>query len=212
MISNTQRLVDHSKLFDITEKQSPTISRKIKDYIGCNTGTMMMETIKLIIETFAIILAPITAVWVGQKLHDKELRRNDKLAIFKTLMATRNSWNLDSVRSLNIIEIVFSDNENVIKCWKEYYDKLCIQNPNETDYKKIKDAQESLLEAMANSLGYKDKVTLKTIQNPYFPLGMQQDTEMEREFKLCQLALIRQQIQSGNNTNNTNKANTQAPK
>ena len=76
----------------------------------------MMETIKLIIETFAIILAPITAVWVGQKLHDRELRRNDKLAIFKILMGTRNNLNLDSVRSLNIIEIVFSDNENVIKC------------------------------------------------------------------------------------------------
>ena len=164
----------------------------------------MMETIKLIIETFAIILAPITAVWVGQKLHDNELRRNDKLAIFKTLMATRNSWNLESVKSLNIIEIVFSDNENVINCWKKYYDKLCIQNPNDTDYKKIKDAQESLLEAMANSLGYKDKVTLKTIQNPYIPLGMQQDTEMEKEFKLCQLAWIKQQIQLGKNTNKSN--------
>lgn len=170
---------------------------------------MIKEIIEILVEISAIILAPIIAVWVGQKLHDKELRRNDKLSIFKTLMATRNSWNLESVKALNIIEIVFSDCEGVIKCWKDYFDKLCIQNPNESDLKKIKDAQESLLEAMANSLGYKDKVTLKTIQNPYIPLGMQQDIEMEREFKLCQLALIKQQVQCASNNKIVGSDSTQ---
>ena len=38
--------------------------------------------------------------------------------------------------------------------------------------KKIQNAQYKLLETIAKSLGYKDKVTWETIQNPYVPNGM----------------------------------------
>ena len=38
--------------------------------------------------------------------------------------------------------------------------------------KQIKTAQEKMLESMAVSLGYKDKITWDTIQNPYIPKGM----------------------------------------
>ena len=72
---------------------------------------------------------------------------------------------------LNIIDIVFSDDENVRNAWKDLYDKYCVQNPDETQLKKIQNAQYKLLDTMANSLGYKDKVTWETIQNPYIPEG-----------------------------------------
>ena len=48
----------------------------------------------------------------------------------------------------------------------------CKDIPNETQLKKIQNAQYKLLETMANSLGYKNKVTWETIQNPYVPDGM----------------------------------------
>lgn len=35
---------------------------------------------------------------------------------------------------------------------------------------------------MANSLGYKDKITWETIQNPYVPVGMAQQIETQ---KIC---------------------------
>lgn len=67
---------------------------------------------------------------------------------------------------------MFSDEEKVRKTWKDLYDKYCVQNPDETQLKKIQNTQYKLLETIAESLGYKDKVTWETIQNPYIPKGM----------------------------------------
>lgn len=67
---------------------------------------------------------------------------------------------------------MFADDKTVRDVWKDLYDKYCVQNPDETQLKKIQNAQYKLLEAIAESLGYKDKVTWETIQNPYIPDGM----------------------------------------
>ena len=128
-----------------------------------------------IINIFAIILTPIAAVFIGQILQNNSEKRKDKMHIFKTLMTSRlYGWTPESVHCLNLIDIVFSDDKRVRAAWKELYDKYCVENPTETDLKKIQNAQYKLLEAMAHSLGYKDKVTWETIQNPYIPNGMVQ--------------------------------------
>lgn len=141
-----------------------------------------------IINIIAVIAAPIIAVWVGQKLQDWQERRKDKLEIFKTLMMSRMGWTVESVRALNVLDIVFSDDENVRNAWKNYYDRLCIDNPTDSELKKIQEAQYVLLETMANSLGYKDKITWKTIQNPYKPLGMGELEQNQRKYQEGQLA------------------------
>ncbi len=125
-----------------------------------------------ILNLIAIIVAPVVAVLIGQWLQNRANKRKDKLEIFKTLMISRSGWSLESVKALNIIDIVFADDKTVREKWKEYYDKLCVEKPSETELKRIKTAQEELLEAMADSLGYKGKITWKTIQNPYIPQGM----------------------------------------
>ena len=61
------------------------------------------------------------------------------------------------------------------------YDKYCVQNPDESQLKKIETAQYKLLETMAVSLGYKDKVTWETIQNPYIPKGMLRQIEAQNQ-------------------------------
>ena len=66
-----------------------------------------------ILNLIAIIVAPIAAVLIGQWLQDRSEKRKDKLAIFKTLMFSRNGWSPESVRALNIIDIVFSDDDTV---------------------------------------------------------------------------------------------------
>ena len=43
------------------------------------------------------------------------------------------------------------------------------------------------MEAMAVSLGYKDKITWETIQNPYVPKGMVEAEQMQREYQNGQL-------------------------
>jgi len=67
---------------------------------------------------------------------------------------------------------VFVDDKTVREAWKDLYDKYCVQNPDETQLRKIQNAQYKLLETISESLGYKDKVTWETIQNPYVPNGM----------------------------------------
>ena len=126
-----------------------------------------------VINILAIILAPIISVIIGQYLQNISEKRNDKLQIFKTLMTSRlYGWTAESVHCLNLIDVVFSDSKKVREAWKELYDKYCVENPSETELKKIQNAQYKLLEAMATSLGYKNKVTWETIQNPYIPDGM----------------------------------------
>ena len=131
------------------------------------------EIILTIINVIAIIIVPIAAVFVGQKLQDRSQKRKDKLEIFRVLMMNRSiGWTTETVHALNIIDIVFSDDSTVRIRWKEYYNQLCIQTPNDMQRKQIQEAQDKLLEAMARSLGYKEQVNWEIIQNPYIPKGM----------------------------------------
>ena len=133
---------------------------------------------KDILNLIAIIVIPIVAVLIGQHLQNRAEIRKDKMHIFKVLMTSRiYGWTQESVHCLNIIDIVFSDDKKVRNAWKDLYDKYCVQNPDETQLKKIQNAQYKLLDTMANSLGYKDKVTWETIQNPYIPEGMRRQQQ-----------------------------------
>ena len=131
------------------------------------------EIFQTAINVATVLIAPIVAVIIGQKLQDKGQKRKDKMEIFRVLMMNRGiGWTADTVRALNIIDVVFSDDDSVRARWKEYYNQLCIQTPNVMQRKQIQEAQDKLLEAIAQSLGYKKQVTWETIQNPYIPQGM----------------------------------------
>ena len=135
-----------------------------------------------ILNLIAIIIIPIIAVIIGQWLQTRAEKRKDKMHIFKTLMTSRvYGWTQESVYCLNIIDIVFADDREVRNAWKDLYDKYCVQNPDESQLKKIETAQYKLLESMAVSLGYKDKVTWETIQNPYIPQGMLRQIETQNQ-------------------------------
>lgn len=135
-----------------------------------------------VINILALIIAPIIAVLIGYNLQNSSKKRDDKMKIFKILMTAR-AFQLtnDMIYALNVLEIVFADDALVIKCWKEFYDKLCIENPTETDLNKIRNAQYKLLEAISNTLGYKKTVTWETIQNPYIPKGLTEQSEQQRK-------------------------------
>lgn len=140
---------------------------------GCDRRTKM--ELKDILNLIAIFIIPVVAVIIGQHIQNRAEIRKDKMHIFKVLMTSRiYGWTQESVHCLNIIDIVFADDKKVRDAWKDLYDKYCVENPDGTQIKKIQNAQYKLLETMANSLGYKDKVTWETIQNPYVPKGMLQ--------------------------------------
>lgn len=139
----------------------------------------------------AIILAPIVSVIVGQKLQDRARRRDDKMQIFKILMASRiYGWTNASVEALNLIEVVFAKDKKVIAQWKKYYDVLSVENPDATQRGKIVKERDALLEVIAISLGYKDNVTLRTIQNSYQPIGLADMLKKQERYQDNQLELM----------------------
>ena len=164
----------------------------------------ILTLISITINCIAIIVAPIISVRIAQKLQDKSRKHQDKIEILKTLMTSRlYGWTTQGVHALNVIDIVFSDDEEVRKQWKTYYDKLCVENPTETELKKIKIEQDKLIETIANSLGYKDKVSWETIQNPYIPKGMIDSMNQQQMLQAGQLNFLQMLSTSiPNDTNN----------
>lgn len=140
-----------------------------------------MET-RDILNLIAIIIIPILAVLISHWCQIRSEKRKDKMQIFKTLMTARiYNWTVDSVHALNIIDFVFVNDKKVRAAWKDLNDKYHVTNPDESQLKKIEQAQYKLLEAIANSLGYKDKITWETIQNPYIPDGMRIQMEAQKK-------------------------------
>ena len=164
-----------------------------------------LTIISIIVNCIAIIVAPIVSVVIAQKLQDWSKKRQDKMDIFKTLMTSRlYGWTPQGVHALNVIDIVFSDDEEVRKQWKRYYDKLCVEKPTETELKKIKIEQDKLIEIIANSLGYKDKVSWETIQNPYIPKGMVDSMNQQQMLQAGQLKVLQMLGTSISNDTNNN--------
>ena len=131
------------------------------------------QLIITIVNIVAVIVAPIIAVVIAQMLQDRSEKRKDKRRIFQTLMTSRiYGWTQESVHALNSIDIIFCDDLNVRNAWKDLNDKYHVSNPDQSQLKKIEQAQYKLLESMAIALGYKDKITWETIQNPYIPDGL----------------------------------------
>ena len=124
------------------------------------------------INIIAIIVAPVIAVWVGQKLQDRAEKRKDKMSVFKAIMTDRYGWSRETVLALNSIPIVFANDKAVRDAWKEYYKYLCIQEPDPMELKQRSEALYKLLENMASTLGYEGTINWDDIQNPYIPKGM----------------------------------------
>lgn len=130
-----------------------------------------------VLTILAIIIGPIAAVQVQKFLERARDKRNRKLFVFKTLMATRGSaLSYSHVEALNRIDLEFSDNkkyENIILAWKEYFDNLhqkADDNQLPVWAAKNEELLSNLLYEMGQSLGYKfDKVLIK--RNIYSPIG-----------------------------------------
>ena len=128
------------------------------------------------INIIAIIVIPIVAVIIGQKLQDRAKKREDKMNILKTLMTARiYGWTADSVHSLNIIDIVFAKEESVRSAWEKLYDFYCTHSGKEFSEADVNTAIElnnKLIEEIAKSIGYKEEIVKDSINKPYKPDGM----------------------------------------
>ena len=168
-----------------------------------------MDKALAVMNIMALVLIPVLVVLMGQFLQDRAEKRKDKQRIFQTLMTARiYGWTKESVEAQNIIDIVFADDLNVRKAWKDLYDKLCVTNADPQHLEKIRRAQYKLLEEMANSLGYKDKITWETIQSVYVPQEMARQMQAQANYNnnLSEMAENMKKMMAGNDEDITKNA------
>lgn len=142
--------------------------------------------ILIIVNIIALLFVPFVSVWVAQWLQDRAAKRKDKMIVFQHLMSRRaTGWATpETVNILNAIDIIFVNDKTVRDAWASQLSKYrspCSNHERST-------AQCKLLEQMANNLGYKDKITWETIQNPYLPDVIVQRMENASRFEEGQMA------------------------
>ncbi len=147
-----------------------------------------------IITVIAILLSPAIAVGVSILVQDWREKRKDKEFIFSSLMATRHQIYSDEVvRALNMIDVIFHDDEKVRELWREYYDML--HNPglnNPTGWEQWKTKKLELIYEMAKVTGYGKKITHIDASRVYVPVGMVEDTLRARDLGVEQLRVLKE--------------------
>jgi hypothetical protein len=139
----------------------------------------------------AIVIAPIAAIQIQKHLENSKEIISRKMQVFKTLMATRATLlSPYHVEALNMIDIEFYNNKNIVDAWKLLLDNFAnypkdIKDPNyhgllNSCSEKSKELHTNLLYEMAISLGYNfDKVHL--MRGAYIPQA-HVDIELGQEF------------------------------
>ena len=111
----------------------------------------------------ALLLGPVLAVCITRYIDKYREQKQRKMALFRTLMQFRQ-WPLhtDYVSALNLIEVEFYRDEEVIKKWKTLYEHF--NNPPSQQYDEAQQNEfvnkkdkytTQLIEEMAGSLGIK---------------------------------------------------------
>jgi hypothetical protein len=153
----------------------------------------------------AVLVAPFLAIFAQKRIENWRMKRDTKLWIFKTLMATRGATlSFNHVQALNMIDLEFSDGnpkeKEVKRIWKEYLDHLG-SLPTDPEQKKAAlpgwsdkrdDYLAELLEAMGKCFGYDfDKVYIK--KGIYSPEGHAQDEMEQRAMRFFLLQVLQGQ-------------------
>ncbi len=144
----------------------------------------------------AVLLAPVIAIQVQKFIENYKEKRGRRLAIFRTLMATRaTAMAPQHVEALNMIDIEFYGINKITDAWKVYLDHLgSYPKPDETDYtakldactKKSQDLLVDLLHEMSKELNYNfDKVHLR--RAVYIPQG---HAEIEFEQNVIRRSMV----------------------
>ena len=127
-------------------------------------------TIVNFITIFALIAGPVSAVIITRYWDEKREAKRRRWEIFRTLMRTRRErLTPDFVGALNLIEVEFHREQEVIDAWKNLFNHLCqLSTGVEDSYEVTERLTATLLEKVAKSLGVK-KDTLEIFKNGYSP-------------------------------------------
>ncbi len=140
-----------------------------------------------VLTLFALVFGPIIAVCITLWWQDRKEKRDAKRNLFMTLMAHRKGTpSYELVNALNLIDVVFADDDNVVKLWHELYALYSNPTPSEAQNHKYID----LLSAMATALGF-SKLSQTDIDKFYFPTAHGKQLEAQIEWQTEWLRVLK---------------------
>src|SRR4051794_31449009 len=91
-------------------------------FAGLSALATLAAAVAAVFSAMAAYRAPVNAAKLASKLQSDNLNRQIKLNVFATLMQNRASIaDLEAVKMLNIIDVVFADSKPVRIAWVELY-------------------------------------------------------------------------------------------
>ena len=124
----------------------------------------------------ALIAGPVIAVLITRYWDGKREANRRKWEIFRNLMCYRkHPTSQRFVSSLNLLEVEFHDDKDVLEAWNSMYDHFCNEEPIEDNRKKVfydkgEKLRADLLQKVAHSLGI-ELNSLDMLQSGYSPQG-----------------------------------------
>lgn len=148
----------------------------------------------------AIILGPIAAVLITRWLDDRRLQRQRRMDVFRTLMRTRRMvLTPDHVGALNLVEIEFHRETDVISAWKAYWSNLEKKIPPDMPLNEIEQfirqrdgLLAKLLHAIGKSLGFGIE-QLDIFEGGYVPQGWETEYQEQRAIRQALLEVLQGQ-------------------
>ena len=136
-----------------------------------------------IVNIAAVLLSPVVAVLVSIWVQNRREVRTEKMRVFNALIGNRNnSIAVESVRALNMIDVVFHDAANVRRLWHEYYDMLSNKGlDNELGWKQRQKKNLEMITEMAKVLGYGNAITHLDVDRVYNPIGLENQSQKGAE-------------------------------
>ena len=150
-------------------------------------NTEIIQSLILLATIWAIVYGPIKAVKITRIMDQERESKAKKLEIFRALMRTRQvQLATDHVYALNMIEVEFYEETNVINAYREYVRQLNSGLPHVDDQRRYFDERHDrfvdLLCAMGKSLNYAfDKHELSRFG--YAPVGWINDEDRQRNIQ-----------------------------
>jgi hypothetical protein len=135
------------------------------------------------ISIIAILSSPAIAMGVSLWFQDRRDKLQQKRFLFTSLMATRHHIiSEEMVRALNMIDVVFHDNDRVRQLWREYLGMLNNQGlNNEQGYKQRDKKRLELIQEIATAVGYGKEISHLNVDDFYLPVGLAKERERAKE-------------------------------
>ncbi|WP_148294012.1 DUF6680 family protein [Azospirillum sp. B4] len=146
----------------------------------------------IIITTISVFSAPIVALWIGGIIQSRSEKKKNKLQILGVLLANRHDMiSQDSVRALNLIDIVFSNDRGVREAWSRYCSAMSAPEMNNPLGWSIQhEKRRDLLIEMAKAVGDAKNISTSDLLRAYMPKLINDQAEisfLENSIKLQQL-------------------------